>query len=1253
MKNYWDYLAQRSFVVLVLVVLLPAFVLGQAITGTLVGTVRDSSAAVVAGAKVKVTNQNTGISYEQTSNEAGHYAFPYLPPGTYRVSVEFAGFRTALSIGNTVKVNETTRVDFRLAVGEITETIEVSSDALQLQTETSSVQNVIEERVIQTVPNINHNPFYYASLQPGVVPRASFNLTQGQNSFGIGIDGRRTFSALSINGGQAFTNDILVDGVSTQGSAWNEAAVVPNQEGIQEVRTIINNFSAEYGRAQGVISVATKSGSNELHGSVFDRLRNEALNANTFGSNARGIPRGPFKLNSFGASVGGPLIKDKAFFFVSYEGLRHNRSLDYFKTVPTDLEKAGNFSQTFANVNGVPTPIQIYHPFNVRQVEANLYQRALIPNAVIPNPDPFALKLMSFYPQPNRTPDPDICGGCFNINNYFLRVIQRFRRNSLNTRLDYRLGKHSLYGTFGISDGTIGTPRSWGQDNPFYSRSSFIGNVLSDNNPYGSIGYIGALTPSFALEVRYGVTRINANNEADVFPDFNYSQFGISNELQALNAIPGAPPDFEPGSGLSALNQTGSLHKRERQTNHALTGSGTKTYKRWNFKFGAESRVYLANYTDAQRNFLISTSSGFSREFVTATGGGAGPPITGEAAGWGPASFLLGAGHVFVPSGFGVKLALAQKYFGLFTQNDWRATDRLTINLGLRWDLQPGPTERYNRMSSFDFSRPNPFGMPGAFFFPGNTQESRNLWDTKYGDFGPRVGLAYQPYENMVIRAGYGITYLPTNTGYFDGPFTYGADTFISGFTDNQPFGLNPAGVLIGPYHSAQVNRIVRGTGADPRAPGLYGGGLPRFDRQNYDNGRVQQWSLFVERKAGPNWLFSAGYAASKGDHLPYARVPLNSTQFLPRALLDSFRAGYVASNGRNNPANTQVPNPFQTAGGPLIPFTGSVGRATMSQLEVNLPYPHFGGMQLQRSIGYSRYHAFQLQVNRRFAQGLLLNAHYTWSKSLDFGLTEAQTNGFGDTGGYDSNIDQLNYRNNYKLSLTDTPHRFVASFVYELPFGPGKAVALANPVLKGILSGWRLGGVGVLESGYPIQISGGSNSLDNRADRIPGVPAEVPKASQRWYDGRTDVTLPSGRVIRPCAFCFLKYNPDAFSARVVTTPDGSIVPDVYWFGNAALTFNDIRGAGLNNWNLSIERTFRARERLSIELAAQFSNAFNHTLFTRSINSGLGGTLGSVDAARSPQLNLTPGQLSNQNFGTRGQSTFDLRQVELHLRVRF
>ncbi|MCI0721917.1 MAG: TonB-dependent receptor [Acidobacteria bacterium] len=1267
--------AKRILLLSALAVALPGLIWGQVITGTLVGTVRDSSGAVVVAAKVTVLNQNTGISLEAASNDQGEYVVPYLPPGTYRLSVEFSGFRNAVSLGNILEANQTLRVDFKLQPGEISERIEVNANVAQLQTETTSVQSALDERVIKAVPNITHNPFYFATLQPGVVGRNQMNDTTSSASFGIGTAGRGAFSAISINGGQTFTNGIYLDGVSVQGTVVNETAVIPNPDGIQEVRTITNNLSAEYGRGMGAISIITKGGTNEFHGSVFDRVRNEALNANTFANNALKASRPPFKVNSFGATGGGPIVKDKAFFFVSYEGLRHTVGLNGFATVPTAAEKLGDFSKTLVNVNGVPTPIRLFDPFNVRQIGPNLYERAEIPNADVRNgprgADPFALKLLSFYPASNRTPD-DV----YNNNNYFRRVIQTFSRNNINSRVDYRLSrKHSLYSAFGIQKGSITTPSIWGDDSPFFNIdrlgwAAAAAPIVSDKNPYASIGDTIVFSPTLLVDIRYGITRANSRSDSNIFPDFNYDQFGVPKEIQSLIPRPGAATDTANVSRWSALGVQHYQHKHGRTTNHNAVGSLSKTLSKWTLKAGAEYRVYLSNYQDLQQGALRLDAPGwcgtcggsYTSQFITATGAGVQNP-TAATSGFDEAAALLGAGSWALGGDFTVTPAFAQKYFGIYTQNDWRATPRLTLNLGLRWDLQPGPTERFDRMTSFDRDATNPFNSPGAWAFPGKEGYSRNLWDTHYKDFGPRLGAAYRLGDTWVVRGAYGITYLPTNTGYYDGPYTYGTSPFVVD-TNQLPYGTSPNGVPIGTFHDAVVTGRKPAIGFNPSAPQLYGTIPYVFDRHNFLNGRMQQWNVFIEKSLGSTWLVSAGYSASKGNNLPIGRFPFQALGALPAATLECYRNGANCSGANSDvagkgyvqtgedPANSLVPNPFNPGG--TLPFQGALGQAVIPRQMRDSRYPLFFSNPLQVTPGFSDYHSMILQVNRRFAAGLQFNAHYTWSKSLDFTATEAHSNGHNDVSGSEYNFvrDVVNLRNNRKLSTTDVPHRLVYSVVYELPFGAGKRFAVENRVLRHIASGWRLGSVGVFQSGLPLVVGGGANgSLNITPDVVPGAPRELPEQLQGWYDGKTTITLPSGRNITPNANSFLKYNPDAFRGRVISNPGapGSFIEDRYWYGTAGLTYGGLRNPRRNNVNLSIARSFQATERFVVEFAADVFNFFNHTQF-RSYDNFLGGVVTQADPATKTPLGAVSGASS---YGTHGLATFDPRQVEINLRVRF
>lgn len=318
--------------------LLPPVIYAQVRSGTISGKVADSSGAAITAAKVAVVEQQTQ-RYEVATNEAGEFTVPYLPAGVYKVEVKSPSFAEYRQVDIPLANAQSLRLNITLSLATVEQSVTVQANAAQLQMENATVTNAMGDAAIQSLPNVNRNAYFFAAIQQGIVPRARFYDSTGPNSFGIGIEGRRQFSAFSANGGQAFTNDIQVDGVSVQGSAWNEAAVLPNPDGIQEMRTKINNFSAEYGRAQAVVIVTTKSGTNEFHGTASFRHRNDALNANTWGNNARGIARPEFKVYTFGGTLGGPVIRDKTFFFASYEALRFDQGVNFLRTVPTELER--------------------------------------------------------------------------------------------------------------------------------------------------------------------------------------------------------------------------------------------------------------------------------------------------------------------------------------------------------------------------------------------------------------------------------------------------------------------------------------------------------------------------------------------------------------------------------------------------------------------------------------------------------------------------------------------------------------------------------------------------------------------------------------------------------------------------------------------------------------------------------------------------------------------------------------------------
>ena len=518
-------------------------------SATLTGTVTDPQKAIVPGATVVVTNEGTNVSQELVTNDAGLFTAPLLPAGTYSLTVTLSGFAPFKRSGIILNATETVRVPVELSVGAVGQTVEVSAESPLLQTDRTSVSGAIGAEMIEALPNITQNPLAYAFLQAGAVPRAAAADTTSLNSFGIGVAGRRQWSAVGVNGGRAFTNDIQLDGLPVMGGGYNEASVVPNTEGLQEVRVISNNFSAEYGRGQSVISMSTKSGTNTFHGNGAYMLRHQGLDANTFGNNAQGIPKRDFRVDDAGGSIGGPILRNRLFFFSSYHLLRNDQETTSLLTVPTALERVGNFSQTFIrDENGNPVPARIFDPFNVTPINSDLYRRAEIPNAIIPNPDPYAVRMYSYYPLPNRTPE-DV----FNTNNFESTTTQTVRRHSSNNRVDFKWKAHAIYGSGGISYAEVVTPRPFGTA-PFNDAPA----TRTDKNPYIQVGDAVVLSPTLLLDVRYGLSRVNTKNlngNKEGFTD--YVSFGVPDNLLPYMFQAGSAPAVTP-NGYGGGNGGGS-----------------------------------------------------------------------------------------------------------------------------------------------------------------------------------------------------------------------------------------------------------------------------------------------------------------------------------------------------------------------------------------------------------------------------------------------------------------------------------------------------------------------------------------------------------------------------------------------------------------------------------------------------------------------------------------------------------------------
>ncbi len=1253
--------SRNLLLVLVGLFLLADTLVAQVKSSAITGTITDSSGARVLKASVTVTDEATNVSTETQTNDAGEYTVPYLPAGRYTLVVKADGFQTYRKTGITMNSAMTVRADVELLTGNVISSVDVRADALALQTETSTVQSTINQQLIRDLPNINNNPLYYATLQAGVVATP---MMYNSKHLGVGYADRQAMSATRVNGGALGTNDVQLDGVSVQGAAWHETAVVPDRDALQEVRVATNSFSADVGNAQGLISMITKSGTNQFHGGLKYRARNEGLNANGLYNNSYGIARAKYRVNEYGGYVGGPVMlpkvyngKDKLFFFASYTRLTHLDPDSFLGTVPTEKERMGDFSETMVrDANGNPAHVRIYDPYSSKLIPGSttLVERSPYPGNIITNADPYGLKIAQSYPKPNHPPTDAYGHGNFAYNGTIPVV-----RNTLATRADFRPNdKNSLYFSFGESFGSSTPPNRWGDDNSFVNMA--MPGVTNDKNPYAALGDTITVNPTTVVDVRYGVTHIHTASTVPAGTGFDYADYGMPSNVQALVAMAGTAPSIGGFNAWTELNNDAWARKAENQLNHVLTGSVTKVHGKWTLKAGGEYRVYLGNWQDLQ---YATPAIGVWQQGTMSTGrygdiyGNNSSLITDPVdAGAAGAIIMTGATGWYLGSGTTTKPALAAKYGAVYTQNDWRVTNKLTLNLGLRYEVQPGPTERYNRMSAYSLTEQNPYvtelsgvgnasplGAYGAIVFPGQSGLPRNLWTTSWDNISPRIGAAYRLSDSTVLRGGYGRIYAPSNTGFNANGSFYGTGPYSSG-ANWIPYGLSPStGVPIGRFSDPQNTQIIEATGS-VQAPSIYCCSGGWVLQNGYKNGRMDQWNFFVERKLPHDWMVSAGYVGSHGSNLNWYGYPVSGSWSIPDSTLAAWRSGWLASNGLNNPASVMIANPAPA-------LIGYAGGATINTMRSQLPYLALYGATYTASVGSSNYNALQVKAERSLANGLQLMLNYTWSKSTGVtggsaGSTFAETQ-LGNSVNAVGGVDYRNLENNSGLQGYDIPHRFVAVASYLLPTGKGKALDSGNSVLRAIIGDWQISSVLTLQSGMPFGPS--CSTMNGRCNRVSGEPVEVPKELQRWYDGKTTVTLPNGRTITPDAHTFLKWNPDLFTSPIVQLPNGTYQADIYQWGTSSMYEGWLRTPGLRNMNLALNRIIRVKEGVQMELLGEATNLLNATQFaSRVVNTSVYPAL-----TANPSTNTKVGQNGASNFGSMTMTFMEPRQITLSLRLRF
>jgi hypothetical protein len=871
-------------IVVISALIVPITAHGQAITGRLVGTVQDNNQGAVPNAKVTITNLATNLATELQTDSQGNYVAPSLPSGMYKVTVAANGFRQSVASNVSVNVAQTTRLDVTLEVGNVQETVEVTGAAALVQSTTSDLGEIVDRRQIQTLP-LNGRIFsQLIQLVPGAVP-AGFGAAPEAGS----TAGARSATSASVNGLPWVGTTYYMDGIENKETLNAFISMSPPIEAIEEFKVQTNSASAEYGAfGGGVVNLTLRSGTNEFHGSLFEYLRNDALNARDFFA----ASKNPFKTNQFGGTFGGPIVKNKAFFFGDYQGLRLRGGRPFTASVPTQAMREGRF---LASEGFTAT---IYDPLS----SADPTQRAAFANNQIPTSriDPVSAKALALWPLPNRA-------GL--VNNYIENISQRQDFNQIDIRGDYQFAKMGrLFVRESYSKRAL---RSALPNAPFLA----FGEINSDSRDHNAvIGHSYSFTPTLLNEFRFGFNRFNTEHYgSDSNLDKN-NELGIKNgNLTAFPETRGVANFGVPG--LTGTGAPGFTNALRLSNTYQLTENMTWVKKAHTIKFGADLKRIESTLTNPESN--PRGFFNFNTNFTSRNG-------TGGAA---FASFLLGYPDNYGRSIVDTRPAVRMFFGGFYVQDDWRVTRKLTLNLGLRYDIFTHPRERHNRHSNLDLGT-------GKIVLATDDNRGPNI-DTYTKNFGPRIGFAYSPDEGKTaVRASFGMGYFPDNFGATGGtlernyPFF---QTFSLAASDRfTPFARLSVDGLPGFISQPRTATI------DPPA------GLSLFYiPSNFRQDTVVMWQLSVQRQLHATGVAEIAYVGNHGYHL--------------------------FSGNRN--INV-----------PLAPGPGAI--------DPRRPYfsilPRNQTINQRNSDGSSSYHGLQFKYSKRFSAGLQALVSYTWSKTID-----------------------------------------------------------------------------------------------------------------------------------------------------------------------------------------------------------------------------------------------------------------------------
>lgn len=1020
----------------VLVPTLAAF--GQIGNATINGTVTDSQGAVIPGASVTAIHVETNIHYDTTATQAGVYTIPALPVGTYQVTAVASGFRRETRSGILLRVADNVRVDFELTVGMVTEVLEVSAQATVVDASNATINKVVENRRLVDLPLNGRSALSMVVLTPSV--RA--------NNVAVGFADRgSTVSSFSINGGQTSFNNLTIDGVSNINSRSYDVNVNPSVDAIEEFKVQSGVVSAEHGfTLGGIVSLVSKSGTNQFHGSLYEFVRNNRFDArNTF---ATAPP--PLHYNQFGAALGGPVRRDRTFFFANFEEWILRKYYTVTDTTPTDAQRRGDFSQ-FRNAQGALVPLFDPDTTTVNPAGGGFLRNPL-PGNVIPSSrlDPIAQNILKVYPLPNRAPTNPYTSA----NNFTGNFNAQSSARQGTGKLDHQFSPANRFGlryTYWEHLDDQAAQRTPYFDYLYRTRNDDYKNynaVIDDTHVF---------TPRALNTFRIALARQNFVFAPGTTGAHLVTRFGLPANVPDVVApiivISDSPsiPTF-PRADYSS---PGHLEQYTLQLQESLNW----TRGRHSLKVGADLRknlftIYLTAAISGQYNFSSRLTAN---------------PQSPAGTGSGLASFVLGSvASATIDSNIGVSYPnISQAYF---IQDDIKLTKNLTLNLGLRYDYQQIPGERNNGISVFNGYAINPQNkLPGRLDFAGVNFKGAPS-DGDYNDLGPRVGFAWDVSGtgSLVLRGGYGV-YYP-----FIFPLTGGGNGYQAlGFTNNFTT-YNPPGGNV----DLPAFRFQYGLPSPPIPPLGAAIGPSAFQSQAMSsierNGRTpysQQFTLSLQRQFRGEYLVEVSYSGNKGTHLVGTAYDENQLDpqynSLGSALLDN------------------VANPYAGI------VSGSYGGATIPRRQLLRPWPYYSNVSITNPHDSSLiYHSFLANVEKRFSNGVVFLASYTLGKSIS------------DLGGAQSG----KYNRRVERSIDYSAPRFVLSGVYELPFGSNKRWRSSSAVVNHLIGGWQLDEMWLLQAGWPVAVSGANNNMANRPNST-GQSAALPKDQRsltHWF--RTDV---------------------------------------------------------------------------------------------------------------------------------------------------